>query len=370
MSNLQDLTAALAVAVTEAGQVGAELAARETEVASLKTAATAKDAELSKAKADLAAALAKIKELEGTPTPTPTPTPVPQPLPTGKTVFSFDVSSLGNDANVTEANKVSGHKTMFGVDNVQNIRVFFGGSGLNASSWNNARIKALTEKDSVLVSTNLRDRAGLKAFLSATPDKFRKFKGQVKICYKHEFEAEWAGAANKTAWVSDYLAANQEIADELDASPVSTQSKDDVVRIYLWYSQHIDARTKGQWKQFVGTQKFGYIGMDCYNYAVWLKNGRYATAKELLDVLIQMGKDSGLPICLPEWGGELAAGDDGTKQAQAITAQGEYMKANGVKFANWWCAEGSKDPAGNVRQHHVDNVPASKAAMTKLIRGS
>ena len=291
-------------------------------------------------------------------------TPVPQPK---STVFSFDISNLGNDAKLNEAQKINSHKQLYGVDNVQNIRVFF--NAVSSVNWNNERLAALTNKDSCLISFKSWDRVAFRKLLASTPEKFRQRPGQVQWAYWHEFEGDWKSASNKTQFLNNFLTAYKEMAEELDASQWDTQSSDDVVKIFLWYSQMIDGATKGQWQQFIGGQQFGKIGMDCYNYAGWLSKGRYATPEELLGVLIQMGKETGLPICVPEWGGELAAGDTGAGLAKAIAAQGEYMKANNVLFANWWCAQGSKDPQGNVREHHLDNVPAALAEMKKLIAG-
>jgi LysM repeat protein len=322
--------------------------------------------------------VAKLKELNGLTSDTievaqvlkvptgVTPTPDPQPEPTTGTIFSFDLSQLGTDAAIPETTKLANHKKLFAVDNVQNIREFY--QGISTNMWNSARLKALGEKDSVLMSFKQWDRAAFKATLAATPERLRKRPGQVKWCFWHEFEADWADAGGTQAWTDNYLKIYREMAEELDASQWDTQSRDDVVKIFLWYSQHVDARTKGKWKQFIGDQKFGYVGMDCYNYAAWLTKGRYSTPQELFDTLIAMGKETGLPICVPEWGGEVAANDpDGTKLAAAIKAQGEYAEKNGVKFMNWWCAAGSKDKAGNVRNHHIDKFPAAVREMSALM---
>lgn len=305
---------------------------------------------------DLDTARARIKELEAL---------IPKPVP----VFSWDVSSLGADGAIAEATKINSHKSMLGVDNIQNVREFFPSvAGIN---WNSARLAALTDKDSVLISFKAWDRAAFKKVLAATPAKFRKRPGQVKWCFHHEFEAEWASAPDKAVWLANYLTAYKEMAEELDASAFDTQSRDDVVKIFLWYSQHIDGRTKGLWKQFIGDQKFGMIGMDCYHYAVWVQQrGRYATPAELFSLLNTMGSETGLPICVPEWGcAGMVAGDDGTGLAKAIREGGDYLKSINVRFANWWCAAGSKDPDGNVRDHHVDNIPPAKAALKMLVSG-
>lgn len=303
--------------------------------------------------AQLAATRARVAELEAA------------QQPTG-TVFSFDVSSLGADATLSDAKKIGDHKALLGVDNVQNVRVFFGSRALN---WNDARIAALTEKDSLLISFNAWNRAAFRAFLAATPERFRQRPGQVKFCFKHEFEAEWRDAADRNAWLASWLRVHVELAEELDASPVETQSREDIVKILLWYSQHIDAATKGTWRQFHGGQNFGLIGMDCYHYQVWLGRGRYATPEELFGLLVIIGKETGRPVCAPEWGGELAAGDlDGAGRAKAIREGGAYARANGLRFANWWCATGSLDKAtGLPREHHVDRYPSNVAALCELV---
>lgn len=312
------------------------------------------------------------------PTPTPTPVPVPEPVPTPVpvpappvTVFSVDISNLGDDATLTEAAKLNGHKTLFGVDNLQNVRHFFGARPL---SWTEERLAALTDKDSVLISVSTRrTRTEIRNFLAATPAKFRQRKGQVKACYKHECEAEWKASGKSAAWMTDYLAGNLDWAEELDASPFATQSRDDVVKIMLWYSQHIAASgVVDTMDAFYGGQDFGVFGMDCYHYQVWLNNGRYATPEELFGKLVAFGKKVGRPVAAPEWGGEVAAGDtDGARRAQAIADGGAYCKANGLLWANWWCADGSRDGAtGLPRKHHVDPYPSNVAAMTALIQGA
>lgn len=281
----------------------------------------------------LTAALARIAELEARAEP--------------GTVFSFNVSSLGADAGIAEAKKVTGHKALFGADSVQNLRVFFGG---RAPNWTDTRIKACTDKDSILVSFTAWNRAAFRAWLAATPERFRRRPGQVKVCFKHEFEAEWRDAADRAKWLADWLRVHAEIAEELDASPHDTQSRDDVVKILLWYSQHIDPATKDTWRQFHGGQDFGLIGMDCYHYQVWLGKGRYATPEELFGLLVTIGEETGRPVCVPEWGGELAAGDvDGSGRAKAIADGGAYLVGRGVRFANWWCATGSRD--GRIRRY-------------------
>lgn len=301
----------------------------------------------------LQVALARVAELE-------------KARQTERTVFSFDVSTLGSDASVSEANKVAGHKALLGTDSVQNLRVFFGNGAL---SWNNARIKACTDKDSLLVSFNKWDRVALRKFLADTPERFRQRPGQVKVCFKHEFEAEWRDATDRGQWLADWLGANAALADELDNSPWDTQSRDDVVKILLWYSQMIDAACKGTWRQFYGGQDFGYIGMDCYHYQVWLGKGRYATPEELFGLLVQIGMQTGRPVCAPEWGGELAAGDtDGAGRAKAIREGGAYAVEHGIRFVNWWCAAGSKDAkTGQARDHHLDAFPSNVAALAELV---
>lgn len=310
--------------------------------------------------ADLAgrldAALARVAELEA------------QAKPAG-TVFSFDISALGADASLSEAEKIADHKALLRVDNVQNLRVFFGGRALD---WSDTRIEACTDRDSILVSFNSWNRAAFRAWLAATPERFRQRDGQVKVCFKHEFEAEWRDAADRAKWLADWLRVHVEIAEELDASPWATQSCDDVVKILLWYSQHIDAATKGTWRQFHGGQDFGLIGMDCYHYQRWGNEfDRYATAQELFGLLAEIGKETGRPVCVPEWGGELAQTDsDGARRAQAITDGGRFLVDNGVRFANWWCASGSKDKVtGLPRDHHLDRYPSNVTALRKLIAG-
>lgn len=350
---LRGLTAPVTVLALKAGADALDTNARLMTV----------NAELGQANTALAAENAKLR-LQLEQAQQPTPTPIPTPAPTS-TVFSIDVSSLGGDANLTEAKKIADHKTLLAAPGLQNVRVFFGNNPL---TWNNTRIATLGDKDSLLISFNKWDRAALRTFLAATPERFRQRPGQVKYCFKHEFEAEWRDSTDKTKWLSDWLGANAAIGDELVRTGVG--SHDDVVKILLWYSQHIDARTKGTWELFHGGQDFGYMGMDCYHYQPWLTKGRYATPEELFGLLGTIGTQTGRPICVPEWGGELATGDtDGSGRAKAITEGGAYQRKIGVRFSNWWCAAGSKDAVtGSPREHHLDKYASNVAAYKALMR--
>jgi hypothetical protein len=351
MTTIQELSNTTALLRTQAESLAAEIATLEAAQVELGTTKT----KLTEANARINVLLARIAELEAR-------------LPKPTTVFSFDVSSLGSDANLSETTKINSHKALFGVDNVQNLREFF--NSVAATKWNSARLSALTEKDGALISFKAWDRLAFRKLLASTPEKFRQRKGQIKWAFWHEFEGDWKTAADKPGWTANFLKVYAEMADELDASPWDIQSRDDLVKIFLWYSQVIDGATKGQWKQFIGDQKFGMIGMDCYHYQAWGAKGRYATSEELFGPLVEMGKETGLPICVPEWGGELASGDGGAGLAKAIAEGGEFQKKNGILFSNWWCATGSIDAVTKKpRDHHVDNVPAAKAALASLIKG-
>lgn len=348
-------------------------AAHEADLSALRSQVATKDAALVEADRQITALIAEVAWFQSQQAPAPTPAPAPAPV--DKVTFSIDVSALGTDADIPEAKKIADHKASLGVDNLQNVRIFIGARAL---SWTDARIQALTEKDSILISVSTRrTRTEIRNFLAATPERFRKRKGQVKVCYKHECEAEWSKAANGDAWLADYLAGNLDWAEELDASPFPTQSRDDVVKIMLWYSQHIGRpagglrETKDTLALFYGGQDFGSFGMDCYHYQVWLAKGRYATPTELFGKIIAFCRKVGRPCVIPEWGGELAEGDtDGAKRAIAIRDGGALLQANAdvVDFANFWCAKGSKDAVtGLPRDHHLEIAKSNVEAFKALI---
>lgn len=292
----------------------------------------------------------------------PDPVPDPEPEPAQDyPAYSIDISALGTDANVTEKQKVDGHKALVqphlpaAERYLRDVRVFFGSRAL---SWTDARIQALTERDSLIISVSTqRSAAEWDAFLAATPERFRVLPEQVKACYKHECEAEWKAAGKTQAWLDDYYLGNKRISDAMARSQWSNQTKDCVVKIMLWYSQHIDAALKDTMDKFYGGQDFGYFGMDCYHYQVWANNGRYATPQELFGKILAFCRQIGRKCIIPEWGGERAAGDTtGAGRAKAITDGGALLNQNAdiVVGANWWCAEGSKDAVtGLPRKHHL-----------------
>jgi hypothetical protein len=287
-----------------------------------------------------------------------------QLAPKRTTQFGIDLSDLGPDQPLTEAQKVSSHRAL-GLP-LTHVRVFFGTS---VPSWSSERIKALdpTKGDSILISTLSRDVAGMTTFLKNTPDEWR---GHVEVAHGHEREADLLAAANPTAAVNDWLAGNLEKATMLDGLGSWGYSSDDLVKILLWFSQVIDPKCKGTQERFYGGQDFGKWGMDCYHYQYWLNAlDRYATPAELFDPVIDFAAQIGRPCVVPEWGGTLAKTDtDGTRRAQAIAEGGAYLQAKGVVHANWWCGAGSKDasqPTG-WRNHHLDVARSNVDAFLSL----
>lgn len=231
--------------------------------------------------------------------------------------FSWDTSSLGNDASKSESLKISSHKTLFGVDNIQHVRVFFGTSVPN---WSDARILALTDKDSMVVSSLSTDRAGVAAFLAATPAKFRTRPGQVTYAFGHEREANLDVGPLLKAW----LDGNQMVADLLHAAP--GYSTDDLVKIGLWYSQEQDKRAGvsiPNREQLYGGQNFGSFGEDVYNPRAAT---RYFTPAEMFGPITAFCKQVGRPCAIPEWGGErLTTDTTGTGRAKFIADGAAFL---------------------------------------------
>lgn len=313
---------------------------------------------------------ARIAELESPSTPL-------------KTVFSWDVSSLGDDANRTEATKIASHKTLFGVDSIQNVRVFFGS---DVPVWTDARIAQLTEKDSCLISTLSRDKAALLTFLKNTPDRFRKRAGQVKLAHGHERDAELTTASLLQGW----LDGNAEKADLLVAAGIPTMSEDDLVKITLHYSQEghgVFSRGAGipTREQMYGGQNYGIYGEDCYAHRTWInQKNRYETPEEQFGGFVAFLKQIGLPGAVPEWGAERASTNGvapmdstGAGRAKYITDGGAYLKAQKMadgsplfRFVNWWCADGFRDGARVL--HHLEETGTTApevAAYKTLVQG-
>lgn len=276
------------------------------------------------------------------------------------TAFSFNLSRLAGDGDVAEATKISSHKSALGLSRTDNMREFFQPG--QTLSWSTERLAACQPGDGVLISMKDHPRNnGFATWVKNMPDKFRQRPGQVKFAFQHEGEKQMVGGSFT---LQAYLDAYQFLAD----TGVSTglYTPDDVVRIFLWYSAVIDATTKGKQEQMIGSQNFGLVGMDCYNYVAWAnQQDRYATAQELLDPVITLGKNHSLPVCVPEWGAAvLAATDtDATRLASTIKAQGAYMKDNGVLFANWWCGQGAGDGS---RNQHLERFPVLVDAYKSL----
>lgn len=323
--------------------------------------------------ATIATLQARIAQLEAQPPPAPTPdpTPPPAPTPTGP-FFGVDISDLGFDADLTEKSKVEGHRSLLKATSLGVVRTFAGSTPLGPGIWNLERLQALTAADAVHITTNLavrNNRAGMKAALDSTPDKFRSFPGQVQWGVRHEMEADLLTQTAIDSWLVD----NQVLAEELDAAEGYTS--DDLIKTLLFYSQHVDF--KGSWPKFHGGQNFGKMGMDCYHLQAQLNKtdsagkpvGSYTTPAILFGYLKTIKEQTGRPICVPEWGGTLANTDPtGTGRAKAIQDGAAYMKELGVTHASWWCADGSKDPAGNVRKHHLEQVSGATSPEVTAFR--
>lgn len=295
---------------------------------------------------------ARIAELEAQTTPEPTPAP-------RITTFGIDISDLGADEPLSEKQKLDSHRALMGGGGLGVVRVFVQTQPLGPTLWNVDRLQGLTAADDVHITTNLavrNVRAGLRSMLDSTPDKFRQRPGQIQWGVRHEMEADLTTQTAIDSWLNDNLA----MAEELDAADGYTA--DDLIKTLLFYSQHVDY--KGSWRKFWGGQNFGKIGMDCYHLQAQLNRvvdgkpaGSYTPAATLFGYLKTIKAETGRPVCVPEWGGTLANTDPtGAGRAKAIEEGAVFLESIGATHASWWCADGSKDPQGNVRKHHLEQV--------------
>lgn len=306
------------------------------------------------------------------PAPQPAPEPEPQPPPIPKPVFSLDFGDITGspDEPVPESQKRADHVAMLGVDNVQHVRVFFGSA---VPSWNTERLQALTEKDSVIISTLSTDGAGLAKFLANTPDKFRQRHGQVGLAHGHEKDAELLAATNPTAAIKAWLDGNRQKADLLVASDLDSDEFD-LYKILLHYTQEHDTKLSNRRTRelFYGGQDFGTWGEDVYHFQTWLnQQDRYESAEELFGPCIAFAESKDLPVMFAEWGGTRAKTDTtGVRRAQAIAeggafliAENERLVAKGgrcrIKGANWWCAAGRVLDGVRLMHHLEVGGPAS-----------
>lgn len=232
--------------------------------------------------------------------------------------YSWDTSNLGNDAKLTDVQKISSHKSLFGTSKIEHVRVFFGSS---VPSWSNPRIQALSDGDSFTLSSLSTDWAGIAAFLAATPAKFQR-PGAVTYAFGHEREADLDTGPLLAAW----LDGNARLADVLDAGPYT--SRDDLVKITLWYSQEQDKRAGvsiPNREQMYGGQDFGIFGEDVYNPRA---ASRYFTASEMFGPITSFAKSIGRPCAIPEWGGErLATDTTGSGRAKFIQEGAAFLNA-------------------------------------------
>lgn len=232
--------------------------------------------------------------------------------------YSWDTSNLGNDANLTDAQRISGHKSLFGTSKIEHVRVFFGTS---VPSWSHPRIAALGVNDSFTLSSLSTDWSGIAAFLAATPAKFQR-PGAMTYAFGHEREADLDTGPLLQAW----LDGNARLADTLDAGPYT--SRDDLVKITLWYSQEQDSRVGisiPNRQQMYGGQDFGIFGEDVYNPRA---STRYFSASEMFGPITSFAKSIGRPCAIPEWGGErLDTDTTGSGRAKFIQEGAAFLNA-------------------------------------------
>lgn len=231
--------------------------------------------------------------------------------------FSWDISNLGNDKLKPDAQKIASHKSLFGVDAIRHVRVFFGTA---VPRWDDERFLALTDKDSAVVSTLSRDRAGVANFYASTPDRFRQRPAQILAAHGHEREANLLTATALSAW----LDGNAELADILDGT--EGYSTDNLIKITLWYSQQLDQRAEvPSREQMYGGQDFGIFGEDCYSPRHW---SRYATPAEMFGPITEFCRSIGRPCAIPEWGAERVPTDTtGSGRARFIIDGGAFLQA-------------------------------------------
>lgn len=290
--------------------------------------------------------------------PSTTPIPVPTPVPTpATTTFGLDLGDLAGtpDEPIPEARKLADHRAMLG-GGLQHVRVFLQTRALGPDLWaSDQRLAALRPGDSCHVTTNLpirQHQAAFRKMLDATPDHLR---GRVLWGVRHEMEADLTTDTAVRGWLDD----NQAMADTLDAA--DGYSPDGLVKTLLFFSQYADPQLKGSWPRFHGGQDFGMIGMDCYHLQARLNDvqngkpaGTYTPPEILFGILVEIAKQTGRPVCAPEWGGTRANTDPtGEGRAKAIRDGGAFMRAHGIRHAAWWCAYG-RSLNGVRLNHHLD----------------
>jgi LysM repeat protein len=307
----------------------------------------------------------------------PATPPPPPPPPT--TRFGLDISNLGPDKDLSEAQKLANHKSELQVTSLQYVRVFLQSRALGPSLWTeDERLAALKPGDGCHITTNLALRNNQQAFrsmLNGMPDHLRE-PGRVLWGVNHEVETKYPTATAIKGWLDD----NQAMADILNSWVTGYQ--DWVVKTLLFYSQHVNPDYKGSWPKFYGGQNFGMIGVDCYHLQNRLNDtdaagkpiGKYTPATELFKYQLEIKAQTGLPVCAPEWGGTRANTDPtGTGRAQAIRDGAALMRENGFHHAAWWCAMGEENPDGTRRNHHLQqgttNPSPELVAYRELIGG-
>jgi len=262
-----------------------------------------------------------------------------------RTQFGINLSTLSPETK-TWQQLVTDHRGLYGGP-LTHIRLFSAGYPM---LWSNDRVKPLTGADIPVFSFKQISRASFDTWMSGIPADWP----EVWACFWHEVEADAQKSTDRAAFMTRYLGAYDLMDEARKAHPNGHKVK--LVKILLWYSQVMDPATKGNWQDFHAGQKFvDALGMDCYSYQAWLSKDRYATAEELLGPLAAIGQQSGLPVCVPELGGTLAATDtDGSRRAAAIQSWVDYARDHGFLWANWWCAQG-----GAGRNHHLDAYPSN-----------
>lgn len=236
---------------------------------------------------------------------------------TSGTQFSWDVSSLGSDANKTEVAKIDSHRALFGVENIKHVRVFFGGA---PPTWTGARIAALKPGDSFLFSSLSTDWAAWDRFQKNTPDFLR---GHVDGAFGHEREADLSVSGGSYA---TWLANNDRMFDVFDANEDIGYGSDHAGKICLYYSQEIEknADTPDR-EQMYGGQDRGWFGEDVYNPRA---ASSYRTADQLVGPIIRFCKEVGRPCAIPELGAERKTADTtGAGRAKMIADIGAYIAA-------------------------------------------
>jgi hypothetical protein len=252
---------------------------------------------------------------------------------------------------------IAKHRVTYG-PTLPHIRLFSSGK---IDQWTDPDPKALVAGDKACFSFKTWDLASFNSFMDGIPAGFN----EVWVCHWHECEDDAKKSGDIPTFIKNYL----NVYAQMDAARKAHRngSKVKFVKIFMFYQEVIVKQAGCTWKEFHGGQNFvDAIGFDCYSPAAWANQGdRYATPVELFGELQAAGKATGIPICVPELGAQLAKTDtNGTRRAAAIQGYVDYAKANNFLWVNWWCSNGN---VGSSFDFRLENDAAALAIWRKAM---